>query len=75
MKDTKHNGYSNWETWEAYNMITSFEGIYNDAVKADALALKKSLAQALYLCAAPYDHIDTSKVDFDELADAIKGSK
>lgn len=32
MSDETYNGYANWDTWEAYNLITSYPNLYEDAL-------------------------------------------
>lgn len=34
MSDETHHGYTNWDTWEAFNLLTGDESIYNQALDA-----------------------------------------
>jgi hypothetical protein len=63
------NGWSNYETWEAFNMITSYEETYLKA--SDMADLKAVLIEALEIAGADKDHLDVSKVDFKELKEAL----
>jgi hypothetical protein len=64
------NGWKNWETWEAFNMVTSYEETYLRSF--ETADLDKVLAEALELSGVDKDHIDISMVDFKELRKALK---
>lgn len=71
MKITKqrHNGWSNWDTWEAYNMLTSFEDIYLDVANNNRLYnLEYCLVHALERAGADIEHIAFHRVNWCELA-------
>jgi hypothetical protein len=63
------NGWSNYETWEAFNMITSYEETYLKA--SEMVDLRAVLIEALEIAGADKDHLDVSKVDFKELKEAL----
>ncbi len=63
------NGWSNYETWEAFNMITSYEETYLKA--SEMVDLRAVLIEALEIAGADKDHLDVSKVDFKELREAL----
>ena len=64
------NGWKNWETWEAFNIVTSYEETYLRSFETADLG--KVLAEALELSGVDNDHIDISMVDFKELRKALK---
>jgi hypothetical protein len=63
------NGWSNYETWEAFNMVTSYEETYLKA--SEMVDLKAVLIEALETAGVDEDHLDISKVDFTELKEAL----
>ena len=64
------NGWKNWETWEAFNIVTSYEETYLRSFETADLG--KVLAEALELSGVDNDHIDISMVDFKELRKALE---
>lgn len=69
MSDEKHNGWTNWETWEAYNMLTSFEDTYAYAreFKSNPKALRMLTIAALEKCGCFENHIAWEKVNWREI--------
>lgn len=59
------NGWTNWETWEAYNMITSYEETYVKAMNHEDL--KQVLKEALEIADVDKTHLDFKKVNFKEI--------
>lgn len=73
------NGYTNWETWEAFNLLTSYDQIYKLA-KASAphdidyivMLIDESLAKAGLEGDDAFNHINTNNINFIELTDSLK---
>jgi hypothetical protein len=71
---SSYNGWANWDTWEAYNLITSYEDIYRLAVSDSSYdSLEALLFDALDRSNADIEHIMFSLVDFDALTLAFSG--
>lgn len=74
---TSYNGWSNWDTWEAFNLLTSDEEIYKIARFSGS---NKTLTDLIFesLSKAGLDgfdavnHINVSKVNFTEIKDALE---
>lgn len=72
MTDTKHNGWTNWDTWEAYNILTSTETLYNDA-KEDAT--QENLEMMLFHYTERFcdiEHLAFHAINWSELINAFK---
>lgn len=65
----EYNGWTNWDTWEAFNWLTSDEDIYNEAIRRaesgadDLLALIDEELQG--------KDIDFDEINLDELQEAF----
>jgi hypothetical protein len=69
----KHNGYSNWETWNVCMLISNDERLYNKAKNHGKMS--KELSQCFYISNVAISLEDTNflkkTVDWQEVADCI----
>ena len=69
-----YNGWSNWETWNAYNWITSFETTYKRFVNQEAICIKALIESMSYRKRYSPDKIDIELIDYEELQEALDES-
>jgi hypothetical protein len=63
------NGWTNWETWEAYNLITAYENTYVKAMNHEDL--EAILKEALELSGCQEDHLNLKEVSFKDIREAL----
>lgn len=64
-----YNGWTNWDTWEAYNLITSYEDLFNQAIASpDMDTLEALLYEALHRCNSDIEHLMFHRICWNELA-------
>jgi len=73
MLGISYNGWASWETWNAYNWLTSREDIYN--LVNSSKTIQEFRDYVLVILASPYvtDDIDPAHIDFMELFLAFDG--
>ena len=69
-----YNGYTNWDTWEAYNLLSSCEEIYEMALKdTGELSLRSLLCSEMAHLELYIGHVDVLRVNYEELAASLLG--
>jgi len=73
-KDIKtYNGWTNWDTWESYNMLSSNEYVYTECERDNSIDnLEFNLLKVLDTMSVDIEHIMFSRVNWTELQDAFK---
>lgn len=62
------NGWTNWDTWETYNLLTSYEDIYLQAQRSPSLNnLLVCLYAALSRTWAPRNHIAFNNINWNSV--------
>lgn len=71
-----YNGWTNWETWNSYNWLTSYEHTYKHVAKVvnqgfmGGEGLEEHIKEIID--SINLDNIDVDKVDVNELITAFK---
>ena len=62
------NGWTNWDTWNAYNWLTESEGMYNSAKRTTGpVELRELFGEYI----SDKDNIDTDEVNWDEVYEGL----
>ena len=69
MRLCEYNGWTNWDTWNAYNWLTESEGPYNMARRTTGPAELKQLFTELFQ--PTVDDIDVDEVNWDEVYESF----
>ena len=74
--EEKYNGWVNWETWNAYNWLTSEESVYNsvrNAIKDASGHGVEWIREHAFIIVEMHDMTedDRCKIDFVELYEAF----
>ncbi len=65
----KYNGWTNWDTWNAYNWLTHDEDVYIEAQECqDTQELREFWEEHF----PNLDGISTDKIDFNELIEGLE---
>lgn len=63
-----YNGWTNWDTWNAYNWLTESEGIYNSAKRTTGpTELRELFGEYI----SGQDDIDLDEVNWDEVYEGL----
>lgn len=63
-----YNGWTNWDTWNAYNWLTESEGIYNSAKRTTGpTELRELFGEYI----SGQDGIDLDEVNWDEVYEGL----
>lgn len=68
------NGWKNWETWESFNLVTSFEDLYFelfDDLETTEKQVLRVLKKAVKRTGQDENYIDFNKVDFTEITNNL----
>ena len=64
----EYNGWTNWDTWNAYNWLTESEGVYNSAKRTTGPGELRELFGE-YI--SGQDGIDLDEVNWDEVYEGL----
>ena len=67
-----YNGWTNWETWNAYNWISSDEALYTVFLNQDEISVKAHIEELSYRKRFSPDKIDIALIDYAELSNALQ---
>ena len=64
----EYNGWTYWDTWNAYNWLTESEGMYNSAKRTTGpVELRELFGEYI----SDKDNIDVDEVNWDEVYEGL----